>query len=86
MDINTHEKMYQRHNNRLLLNVLNCDNEEVMRDVNIPLNDWVTTYMELAEKRAFDPELYTEIHLPVMIKGEWMMVVSVPDKRTFKWV
>jgi hypothetical protein len=57
-----------------------------MRNVNIPLNDWVTTYRELTEKRRFDSGLYTEVHLPIMIKGEWMMIVCVPEKRTFKLV
>ena len=41
-----------------------------MRDVDIPLNNWVTTYRELTEKRKFYSGLHTQIHLPIMIKGE----------------
>ncbi len=67
MDINTHEKMYERQCNRLLLNVLDCGYIQGWRGVNIPLEDWAITYRELTEKRKFNPDLFTEIHLPIMI-------------------
>jgi hypothetical protein len=86
MDINTHEKMYERHCNRLLLDVLVCGYIQGSRGVNIPLEDWANTYRELTEKRRFNPDLFTEIHLPIMIQGEWMMIVCVPEKRIYKLV
>ena len=67
------------------MNVLNCGEEEFKNGVVIPLNDWVTTYRELAE-RKYDIELFTDIHLPVLIKGEWMLIICVPEKMTFKLV
>jgi len=67
MDINTHEKMYERHCNRLLLDVLDCGYVQGWRGVNIPNKVWEDTYRELTEKRRFNPDLFTEIHLPIMI-------------------
>ena len=67
MDINTHDKMYERHCNRLLLDVLDCGYVQGWRNLNIPRGEWAASYRVLTEKRRFNPDIHTEIHLPVML-------------------
>jgi hypothetical protein len=48
--------------------------------INLPTQSWESTVLlETAhESKFFDREKYTEIYLPLRIKGKWIMLVADP--------
>jgi hypothetical protein len=51
--------------------------------INLPAQEWENmVVMETAhESKFFDGEKYTEIYLPLRIKGKWIMLVADPQVR-----
>ena len=87
VQLNKRQKHSGKDTNRILLDLLDYGDKvpapEEFSD--FPLHKWMDKVSSIAvhEDNFYDYKKFSEVHLPVRIKGKWVMLVCDPKIRSY---